>query len=74
MIIANHYVITFKYRYGIDYHQTILDSVYCSSSQYLNILQCTYSTFPSCLRDSSDLYVICCKLLIVMDLCVIKLL
>ena len=41
----------------------VLDDVDCSSSTYLTILQCRYSTFidSNCDRGVDDVSVICCK-------------
>ena len=54
-------VFSFLYSFGIDYHSTSLDVVVCSSSQYLNILQCSYRTQPSCIGDNRDAFVTCCE-------------
>ena len=43
--------------------QIVLDDVDCSSSTYLTILQCRYSTYidSNCDRGVDDVSVICCK-------------
>ena len=53
-------------QFGLDTQYPItLDNVDCSTSNYLTILQCHYSTFISsnCNHRSDDVSVTCCKLL-----------
>ena len=53
-------------RFGLDTQYPItLDNVYCSTSNYLTILQCNYSTIisSSCDHGMDDVSVTCCELL-----------
>ena len=53
-------------RFGLDTEYPItLDNVDCSTSNYLTILQCGYSTFisSSCDHGMDDVSVTCCELL-----------
>ena len=56
----------YVYSYGTDTRSTLLDNVDCSSSSYLVLLQCSYSTVISslCVSNYYDAYVSCCKLFI----------
>ena len=51
------------YSFGTDIRSTLLNNVSCSSSSYLALLQCSFSTeiSPSCYSDDSDVFVVCCK-------------
>ena len=60
--ISNFFPLSF--RYGNDSRSTSLDDVSCSSSSYLAITQCSFSTFISSLRtDNTDVIVACCEFL-----------
>ena len=51
------------YRYGTDINPVLIEDVDCSSSSYLVLLQCSYSTLISsyCNDNDHDVYVVCCK-------------
>ena len=51
------------YRYGTDINPVLLEDVDCSSSSYLVLLQCSYSTLISsyCNDNDRDVFVVCCK-------------
>ena len=50
-------------RYGTDTNPVLLEDVYCSTSNYLVLLQCSYSYQYSsyCNDHSRDAFVVCCK-------------
>ena len=51
------------FSYGTDYYGMKIDDVTCSSSSYLSIAQCTFSTIiDSGCTNSYDATVYCCKL------------
>ena len=54
------------HRFGSDNLPQVLSEVYCSTSDFLVILQCSYSEYvhPSSCRPSDDLSVICCEFII----------
>ena len=59
-------VFIYNCRFGLDtQYPIILDNVDCSTSSYLTILQCSYSTIisSSCVHGSNDVSVTCCELL-----------
>ena len=49
--------------YGTDSRNFVLDDVSCSTSSYLTILQCSYSSYIDsiCTEDYDDVTVSCCK-------------
>ena len=51
------------YSYGTDTKLTLLEDVDCSSSSYLVLLQCSYSTVitSDCNDHDLDVFVVCCK-------------
>ena len=51
------------YSYGSGINPVLLEDVDCSSSDYLVLLQCSYSTVISsyCNDDYRDVFVVCCK-------------
>ena len=59
----------FHIRYGTDLRSTILEDVDCSSSAYLTISQCSFSTLYSsyCQSNSRDVIVICCELSLIFN-------
>ena len=50
-------------RFGTDYSPITLDNVHCSSSEYLVILQCSFSTSIdfNCVNGRDDVSVTCCE-------------
>ena len=50
-------------RYGTDTNPVLLEDVDCSTSNYLVLLQCSYSYRYSsyCNDHSRDAFVVCCK-------------
>ena len=53
------------FSYGTDYYGMKIDDVSCSSSSYLSIAQCSFSTYidSGCNNSNSyDATVYCCKL------------
>ena len=51
--------------YGTDYNPMLLDDVSCAHNTYLNILQCSYSTYIDSGCNNSNHYdatVHCCEL------------
>ena len=62
-MVLNHNKLLFSY--GTDYYGMKIDDVSCSSSSYLSIAQCSFSTYidSGCTNsDSYDATVYCCKL------------
>ena len=59
---TNHNI-SYFYSFGRDTRLTLLDNVDCSSSGYLVLLQCSYSTVISsyCNDHDHDAFVVCCK-------------
>lgn len=51
------------YRFGTDLVPIVLDEVDCSTSGYLAILQCSYSSFigSNCVNGVNDVSVTCCE-------------
>ena len=55
----------YLYRFDNDNNVTLMDDVHCSTSDYLTLFQCSYSTVISSLcTDSDDISVTCCKYII----------
>ena len=56
----------YRCRFGIDSYPIILDDVTCSTSNYLVILQCSFSTVieSNCVNGRDDVSVTCCEFIL----------
>ena len=60
---SHHNILFSDCSFGVDPYNIILDNVDCSTSSYLVILQCSFSTsiHSNCISGRDDASVTCCE-------------
>ncbi len=62
--VMYYLIIIFLYRYGIDSSSTAIENVYCSTSSYRALTQCSFVSSSLFCNDNSDVIVTCCEFII----------